>query len=308
MTDNSITFRHQSVRDLAWAVSSSPLVSTSSYACFWPGQRWYQQLHLQSFNWLKTVDEDPAELEALLSRQRDKRLGKYFETLWFYWLSHNPRYEVVANNLQIILEGETLGEIDFIVLDKDTGRTVHWELAVKFYLGTGDTRRMSNWFGPNTHDRLDIKVDHLMHKQSVITSNLKVQQWLQQQGIVIDQCAVVLKGRLYFPWKTYNDVFQRKISMELISPRLYSKESLSGCWFKLEEFEQLFTRQDRFIPLINEGWLEKIPDTGTGKARSKSGILDAVNSNELRLPLHLMVSREHEHIERFFLVDDNWPG
>ena len=199
MTDNFIDFRHQSVRDLAWAVSSAPLLSTDSYGCTWPQQQWYQQLYQQSFDWLKTVDDDPAELEALLGRQRDKRLGKYFETLWFYWLSHNPRYEVIANNLQIILEGKTLGEIDFILLDKDTGQTLHWELAVKFYLGTGDTRKMGNWFGPNTRDRLDIKVDHLMHKQSVITCNLEVQQWLQQQGIVIDQCAVVLKGRLYFP-------------------------------------------------------------------------------------------------------------
>ena len=40
---------------------------------------------------------DPSELEILLDSQKDRRLGKYFETLWFYWFSKNPRYEIIEN-------------------------------------------------------------------------------------------------------------------------------------------------------------------------------------------------------------------
>jgi len=205
-------FRHQCVRDLAWAIASPPLhsqvVSKAPQHCVWPTSQWYQQLYDESLPWLKKLDSDPSALEALIGKQRDRRLGKYFETLWFYWLKFSPRYEIVENNVQVIIDGETLGEIDFIVFDKITRQTIHWELAVKFYLGHGDTREMKNWHGLNLRDRLDIKVDHLLHKQSMISKDRRVKQWLHRHKIKIDQCAVILKGRLYYPWQTIASLTQ----------------------------------------------------------------------------------------------------
>jgi hypothetical protein len=130
-----IPFKHQSVRDLAWAISSPPLVLQPDQSCRWPDSRWYQCAYEESLPWFRKVDEDPSELEDMLDKQKDRRLGKVFETLWLYWFSHHPRYEVIENNLQIIVDGETLGEIDFIVFDKVSNQMVHWEVAVKFYLG-----------------------------------------------------------------------------------------------------------------------------------------------------------------------------
>ena len=158
-------FKHQSVRDLAWAVSSPPLLSRISSACVWPDYQWYRQLNAEAQSWLTLVDADPAELDEMLAQQKDRRLGKYFETLWLYWLMRNERYQIIANNLQVIIDGRTLGEIDFIVFDKTTKQTMHWEMAIKFYLGMGDTREMCNWHGPNLRDRLDIKVQHLLQRR-----------------------------------------------------------------------------------------------------------------------------------------------
>ncbi len=117
MVKVSSEFKHQSVRDLAWAVSSPPLVSKLTDSCLWPESEWFQQLYEQSLPWLLAVDDDPAELDALIAEQKDRRLGKYFETLWLFWLRHNQPYQLIENNLQVIIDGETVGEIDFIVFD-----------------------------------------------------------------------------------------------------------------------------------------------------------------------------------------------
>lgn len=300
MVADSVEFKHQSVRDMAWAVRSPPLISNLSDSCVWPESMWFQQLYEQSLPWLLTVDEDPAELDNLLAEQRDRRLGKYFETLWLFWLCHNPRYQVIEKNLQIIIDGETLGEIDFIVLDKVTKKTMHWEVAVKFYLGVGDTSEMSNWHGPNLRDRLDIKVEHLLHRQSVIARDRRVAQWLKQGGLHIDECAVILKGRLYYPWN-------QNASKGVISPRQCSADHLRSWWLNTEQFEQAFDDTQRFLPLINAGWMERIPTSHVKKSYTKKGIYETVSNDSVRLPLHLSLCNPSRTRDKLFLVGLEWP-
>jgi hypothetical protein len=302
--------KHQSVRDLAWAIASPPLIVFSCHRCTWPTSQWYQQLFEESLPWFYELDSDPSELDGLLAEQKDRRLGKYFETLWFYWLSHNPRFEIVENNVQIIIDGETLGEIDFIVFDKKTKQTAHWELAVKFYLGDGDTREMQNWHGPNRRDRLDIKVDHLLYKQSVIGYNQRVKQWLHKQGIKIDQCSVIMKGRLYHPWP-YSPVqatmpLPQPAPSKAVAPPQCSAGVITGCWFNLSQFDEVFDKTAHFVPLINVGWMEKIPTSEVIVGYSKMDIYETVSNKKMRYPLHLLLCEPLYSFDRVFLVDDNW--
>lgn len=298
----SAEFKNQCVRDLAWAVSSPPLIARLSNQCAWPDSRWYRTIYQQTLPWFRRLDLDPAELEDLLGRQKDRRLGKYFETLWLYWLSHYSRYDIVENNVQINIDGETLGEIDFIVFDKYTNKTIHWELAVKFYLGVDNTREMHNWHGPNLRDRLDIKVDHLLHRQSMLSRDKRVTQWLKQQGIDIDECAVVLKGRLYFPWS----VKPENRSLVDMLPALCAPELLYGWWFKQSEFDENYPAEQTFAPLINSGWLEKIPTDSVDKFSTKNDIFKTLSNNVVRLPLHLQLENPCHSWDRAFLVEENW--
>jgi len=307
MVNNSAGFKHQSVRDLAWAVRSPPLILQPSYYCVWPEGRWYQQIYQETLPWLEMVDSDPAELDELLASQKDRRLGKYFETLWLFWLSHNPRYQVIENNLQIIIDGETLGEIDLIVFDKITKQTLHWELAVKFYLGLGDTTMLSNWHGPNLRDRLDIKVDHLLHRQSVVTRDQRVVQWLKQQGISVDQCVVILKGRLYYPWKYFEHLFQGAPSAEMISPVLCAPDHLFSLWLTQSKFDEVFDDKQCFSPLINTGWLERMSTSGVKKSYSKSELFETLSNNMMRLPLHVQLLNPRHSWDRAFMTGENWP-
>ncbi|HHO59056.1 MAG TPA: DUF1853 family protein, partial [Thiotrichales bacterium] len=194
-------FDHQCVRDLAWALASPPLMQPQGAECDWPDAAYFQAIYHDALPWLQSLDKDPSELEDLLARQKDRRLGRYFETLWYFWLLNQRRYEIVETNLQVIIDGETLGEMDFILYDTRERCFVHWEVAVKFYLGVGDTQQLSNWHGPGQRDRLDRKFQHLLNRQSTISTRPGVANWLAERRIQIDRCAVILKGRLYYPWR-----------------------------------------------------------------------------------------------------------
>ncbi len=293
-------FNNQSVADLAWAISSPPLVTNLSASCVWPGSEWFQQLYRESLPWLQTLDEDPAELEELLDAQKDRRLGKYFETLWYYWLEQHPRYDIIETNLQIIIDGETLGEMDFIVFDKVTQQTLHWEVAVKFYLGTADGDSMSDWLGPNGRDRLDRKVEHLLQRQSIIGQQPRVAQWLKRRGIKIDACLVIMKGRLYYPWR-------ENVSLDGLSPIECASDHLRGWWFNRQQFEQVFDDEQYFIALINEGWMERIPTSSVKKSYVKKELFETISNKKMRLPLHVNVCDPCRSWDRVFITDVDWP-
>lgn len=295
-----MNFKHQAVRDMAWAISSPPLMSQQSQHCIWPQSQWFQQVMEESLLWFKEVDQDPSELVELLASQKDRRLGKYFETLWLFWLKHYPRYEMVENNVQINIEGETLGEIDFILFDKVEKKTVHWELAIKFYLGEGDTCNMCNWHGPNRRDRLDKKVEHLLNRQSILSRDARVVQWLAGQGIKIDSCAVVLKGRLYFPWS----IKSAGKPIDVMLPSMCAQNLLFGWWFTPAEFEAAFDSREQFYPLINSGWLEKISTESRLDHYAKRGIFEAEKQNKVRFPLHVQLLSHCNSWDRVYIVQE----
>ena len=302
-------FNNQSVCDMAWAISSPPLISKLSSHCAWPEAEWFQKIGDESLAWLRRVDENPVELEKLLNGQKDRRLGKYFETLWAYWLSHNPRYDIIENNLQIIIDGETQGEIDFIVFDKITKKTLHWEVAVKFYLGADDTSDMRNWYGPHQsdhlgHDRLDIKVEHLLQRQSLISKQPRVAEWLKQRGICIDGCAVILKGRLYYPWSKKLTI---DAAFDAVAPPQCCVNHLRSWWLNTEQFNQAFDDNEPFIPLINKGWLERIPTAGVKNLYFKKDIFETLSNKKVRLPLHLNLCNPQHSLDRVFLTGVDWP-
>jgi uncharacterized protein len=306
MAIDSNQFKNQSVRDLAWAVTSPPLITQLSHCCVWPESRWYQYIAEETLSWLYAVDSDPAELDELLAGQNDRRLGRYFETLWLYWLRHNKRYQIIENNLQIIIDGETLGEIDFIVFDRVTKKTAHWELAVKFYLGIGDTREMSSWHGPNLHDQLDIKVAHLLHRQSLITKDQRVAKWLKQSGVDIDECAVILKGRLYYPWLVTPRGEPGGSLTSAMSPPQCAPDHLKSWWLRLSQIDDAFGSKQCFVPLINKGWLEKIPTVNEIQPITKKFLFYSINNNKVRLPLHVQLDKPQHSWDRVFLVGENW--
>jgi hypothetical protein len=254
----------------------------------------YQAIEAQ----LRQLDHDPVKLESLLSAQKDQRLGNYFETLWAYALELNPRYRLIERNLQINDGERTLGEMDFIVVDNETGRYAHWELAIKFYLGTGNTVNHDAWHGPAKKDRLDLKVSHLLSRQVLLSTHPVARAKLEERGIVIDDCAVILKGRLFYPWQQRGGE-QTPLAANPAHPR--------GHWLTRQQLLKSYDAKARFEPLIGGGWMAKNPTIRESDGYSIDGLMELIEQAEVRLPMHVARLEGASELERLFIVDNNWP-
>lgn len=292
------TYRHDVVRDLVWAIASPPLMQPDGCGCQWFDEAWYFQRYLGSETWLRALDADPAPLLTAVAEQKDRRLGNYFETLWAFWLEADQRYDLIVRNLPVREGGDTLGELDFVVRDNQTGLNYHWELAVKFYLGVDDTAQMANWHGPGKRDRLDIKLNHLKKRQSQMCELPQTQALLREKGIEITGCAVILKGRLFYPGSE---------DAQLGPPREACTHHLRGNWFHLSEFCARVDENDRFLPLVRSGWMADHgqADDAAAEAYRWSDVEAAIQRGMYRLPLCLMWLRGGQ-LFRLFLVPDEW--
>jgi len=292
------SYQHHCVADLAWALSSPPLLQYEDSDCEWFSDAWYHDQYAQIEAQLARLDRNPAELESLLAAQKDQRLGSYFETLWSYALRLNPRYQLVERNLQIHDGERTIGEMDFIVLDNDTGRYAHWELAIKFYLGLGNTVRHDAWYGPGKKDRLDRKVDHLLSRQTLLSSHPIARAMLAERGIVIDDCAVILKGRLFYPWQQGGQQYH---------PLAANPAHLVGSWLTRDQFEHAYNSGARFEPLIRSGWMSRNPTLAGSGRYSIAELMRLVDQGRYRLPMHITRLEGDFEAERLFIVANNWP-
>ncbi|MCT8340720.1 DUF1853 family protein [Flavobacteriaceae bacterium TK19130] len=130
-------------------------------------------------------------------------LGKQAEYCFEYMVKHSEQYEVLAANIQIQGEEQTLGELDYLLFDTKTDKNLHVELACKFYLydeSLGDAP-VEKWIGPNRKDRLVEKLQKLKNHQfpllySEATESLL--ESLQLQPSTIEQ-QLCLKSFLFLP-------------------------------------------------------------------------------------------------------------
>lgn len=122
-----------------------------------------------------------------------RRLGLMFEQWVCALVDASNNLERIASNLPFRHQGRTLGELDLLVRDHLEGRLWHWELALKFYLGTEQA-----WFGPNSHDTLDRKARHLFDQQLPRSSMPEVRAQLAEQGWQPDGTALLSRGRLFY--------------------------------------------------------------------------------------------------------------
>ncbi|MFT4537103.1 MAG: hypothetical protein ACI9P5_004484 [Saprospiraceae bacterium] len=95
------------------------------------------------------------------------RLGHLVEKIVAELIKASTNYNVLYENIQLIVDKNTIGEIDFIIKDIDTKNILHMELAYKFYLydPSISSEPINNWVGPNRNDSLKEKLEKLKRKQ-----------------------------------------------------------------------------------------------------------------------------------------------
>ncbi|MGH1384533.1 DUF1853 family protein [Kordia sp.] len=97
----------------------------------------------------------------------NRRLGHLVEKIVSELIKASENYKMLYENVQIIQNKNTIGEIDFIIQHIDSKELIHLELAYKFYLfdPTISSEATHNWTGPNRKDALHEKLEKLQQKQ-----------------------------------------------------------------------------------------------------------------------------------------------
>lgn len=216
------TFHDARVRDLVWVMAAPGLMNGASAPFFAVPDAFGQAAVLRAMPALQALDSEPAALHDWIAARNPQRLGRYFETLLEYWLSHLMGGELLAANLPVKTGDIVMGEYDFLWRDAD-GALNHWEASVKFYLQVDAAAGLAGYVGTLTRDRLDLKFAHLRDKQLRLAATPAGEKSLPHRGEAISARAI-LKGWLFYPDG------QPVIPAPEVSP-----QHLSGWWLRWSE-------------------------------------------------------------------------
>ena len=134
---------------------------------------------------------------------KDRRLGHLVEKVVSGGIKASPHFEMIAENIQLIEEKQTIGELDFLIRDKVTGEVIHLELAYKFYLydPTISELEIENWIGPNRNDSLIEKLNKLKEKQFPLLFHPIINDRFPELNMESIEQNICLISNLYIPLK-----------------------------------------------------------------------------------------------------------
>lgn len=299
----------QLVRDLAWACFSPGLLESWQLAD--DGQNVADcglSLTPARARWLNRLDREPSALQEHLAKQPGKRLGIYFEQLWQFFLAQDPDIELVAHNLAVRDHGRTLGEFDILYWCHQRQRHYHLELAVKYYLGERLYTRAEpqshwcEWLGPNSRDRLDLKLEQMLQHQIRLGEHPAARESLATVGVVDPVQEIAIKGYL----------FQSAID-PIPPPFGYNRLCPLHRWFPLDGLaRQLEQIQAKHYLLPEKArWLSPVQARGKDKLLSRPELAQRLQSLFIASPraqLIAAVDITGAELQRFFVTPNDWPA
>lgn len=156
-----------------------------------------------------------AVLPEVAPYQGNRRLGFYYQWLWQQLIEAHPHYRLLAEEVQLTWHKQTLGAIDFLVENTQTGHLEHWEVAIKFYLAF-----QQQWPGPNAKDNLDKKTNRMLDHQLRLSEHPAFIEQLAPKYGMPHTKRLLMQGRLFYPCH-HND----RGSSVAINP-----QALTGHW------------------------------------------------------------------------------
>lgn len=308
--------RHQAVRDLAWCCFSAPMMhelpgSSISILPFTTPHHW---------PWLQALDQQPQPLLDHLRQLKSTRLGIYYEALWHFYFAHYSGWELLQHNLQIDRHGITLGAFDFLCRRDE--EYWHIETAVKFYLCSAcnplEAYDWKYWIGPESQDRLDLKLNHLRQHQLPLHQEAEAQSQLESLYPDAKQwrTGLCIQGYLFSPAHRNS------------KPAFVHSHHERGSWWHLSEFLQAIATQSNqcWFVLERQQWLSPAHCTDTAllltAEQLAEKLLDDVDGAHRPQLIATMKRQEcssssenqPENIicwiesARLFVVPDDWPN
>lgn len=199
---SEVVFHDPHVAALAWAVGSEPLMyaGISGAAQSMIDSKWCRREYESYWNVLKELDSNPDSLHRFIEADNPTILGKYFETLFAFWIRSSGRFELLARNIRFEETGKTEGEADFLVSDHENDDVIHIETACKYYLGYGNSSAHANWIGPNGTDTLELKMSKLK-RQIGLMKMPAARRFLNEHKWNVKASKVFMKGYFFHHYK-----------------------------------------------------------------------------------------------------------
>ncbi|WP_434778759.1 DUF1853 family protein [Neisseria sp. Ec49-e6-T10] len=232
---------NQKVRDLASILTAPPLWHSG---CELPVATLLGQT---GFRYLLSLNEHP---ETLLNYLKDKepfgyRLGLYAEHLLAFWFSHAPHCQLIAQNIAIECNKQTIGALDFIAQIGE--QTYHIELTCKYYYDP-TAEQTGGFFGLNRNDSLAQKATKLT-QQLDLSAHKNTQTFYQQHHIDANtvKAASIIRGNAFTLSGTI------KLNPPYINPHCWAGKVYDWASFMAQQTEQkkyvLIPRQDLLAPI-----------------------------------------------------------
>ncbi len=266
------------------------------------------KFNTQLTQWFTELDLHPDPLLTYLSQENTRLLGSYFECLWQFFFQFNPQWQLLAHNVQVVKDKQTLGELDIIASHQS--HVIHMELAVKFYLQHPDYDGLQcrHWLGPQCRDRLDLKLSKLQNKQLPFLAHPATQETLQKRQLPspTQQC-LILKGYLFHQWK-----------MPFKRPADVNTQCLMGQWLHQSDITCLVTGHDNWLVIEKPQWLSHFKSHKeiqssclTAKDIIHFTLSHFANSTYKHALMLVKIANSEEgsiEAERFLIVNDEWPN
>jgi hypothetical protein len=264
---------------------------------------------LQYKSWLKSKSlwKQPSvwEMPLFCLPQEDKALtaeiptapeklvfGKRIEKFFSHLIQAHPNYNLISENVQLIENKNTLGELDFLVEDKSNGRVLHIEHVFKFYLFDKEVKGDSyeKWIGANRNDSLQQKLNKLKEHQFPVLKSLPAQRLLKKLELEdedIDQ-QLCFNGFLFT--RKEEDMLQSDLN----------SNCWAGFWVHRDEFNSSFYQGASYhLPQKNNWIMEARFDVGWQDYVSCCEQIDALH---FRKKSPLLWMKRNDQLLKLFVV------
>jgi uncharacterized protein len=155
-------------------------------------------------------------------------LGRRVEHFFAYYIEQYSNKELLAANVQISSNKITIGELDFLLRDRSTGKVTHVELVYKFYIFDPESSsEAGSWIGPNRKDSLLRKMNHLSSRQFPLLYQQETREYLKELKLEPEDIEqrVCFKANLFLPKDYKASTFQG-----------INQNCITGYWIKKEDF------------------------------------------------------------------------
>jgi len=307
-------FKHKVVQDLVWVMESPMLLNPKYIPTMEQGlavimdNEFCTALLNSSKPWLVALDADPKPLKRFLNSNTSKFLGPYFECLVEYWIKERIKPQFFKSHIQVFDNNRTLGEYDFLFSSASDNQLVHLEVAVKFYLYYQSINGDVRFIGPNANDSLDIKLNHLLKHQLILSKSVSGKNKIHSLGFSDTAPTILMKGYLFYP---------SDYSKQADLPRYLSSAHLKGWWTYLKEFDvPCHGSKNRWAILEKSQWLGPVVFNSDSMVHllDKNALqifcIEHFKENQrslLVVELEKKNSENWQEVARGFVVSDAWP-